>query len=310
MVVGSGIINSLPNEMAKILEFEEKARQCVTDRIISQIGSWYQVAGDNAAEFGELINRNPNEAVNKIPEFIQKAIHSCGPDSSYVNAVAGGFNPDFTAPLFDLVGQIYPDLPKNTRAKALRSILDSIGTQTYPVAQLSVETINEPWLVGDIVANEPFYRPGFKEYSDLLQQHQSWVQIYPRLDKIRSAFWMSLAVIYEGSTSPEVRDNYYRFFPTLIDRTQDALAAYTMVYAQNNFLTKGVPLEEGVEKRLRKYDPKLRPSIRTKIVEQKWVDLDDYIYVKDESSDRGDWKRRSTITDTYSPKPSLLTVVE
>lgn len=286
--------------MSEILRFEKGAAKRFTRRLSEQMSAWGKSAADNAISFLQLVNDNPGQAVDRIPEFILRARDSAGPGSHVWEAYAGGACELWTAPVLDIVGTIYPILPKDIRKRALEHSLDFLDRQNYFVAQDNVERINEPWLVGDIVLNRWIYWCGFEEYSDLLEKHQNWGEVYRKLDKIKSAFWFSMAVALKEHASDEVRENYYRFFPTLIDRTKDAIAAIAVVHAQTRFLKTGASLEESVEDELVGFDPTLLPDIKRRITEQKWVDLDEPVHINpSDGSTR--WKHRSEIEVTYCP---------
>lgn len=298
--------------MSEILRFEDGVHKRIAREIINQMGSWEINAVDNANSFSQLLIDNPRQAIKRISEFIAKARDSEGPESHVYEAYTGGANESWTAPILDLVGVIYPILPQDVRKEALTHSLGFLDTQKYPIAQDNVERIDEPWLVGDIITNRPLYWCGFAEYCGLLQEHKSWGEVFKTLEsgKIKSAFWMSMAVAWRDCAADAVRENYPKFFPTLMDRTKDAIAAMTMVKAQNEFLQEGTSLKEAVERRLVRYDPQLIPDIRRKIQEAKWVDLDEAVYIKEFDPIDGYWKHRSKIKTTYSPKPAFLTLVK
>ena len=72
----------------------------------------------------------------------------------------------------------------------------------------------------------------------------------------------------------EIRTKFYKEFPNLIDRAQDAIAALTFNHAQNANKRDGTPVEEYIDESLSKYDPILHNKIRKKMGEKKWIRID------------------------------------
>lgn len=282
--------------MSEILRFEDGVTKRLTRSFIGEVDGMYQNAAQNVDEFYRLTLENPSFAIKRISEFIERARKSSGPEWSLAEAYGGGPNHDWTGPILDTVGIVYPVLPPDARKEALSNIFKFLDNQNYYVAQSNVEMINEPWLVADIVANVSLYWCGYKDYTNMLQDNPTWSELYPHLSKVKSAFWMAFAVSQPQYASNEIRDNFSHIFPTLTDRTLDAIAAITSVGAQNEFLRKGIPINQTIEASMFKYDPRFHKSISAKIQERKWVDLDEPLYIRyGPGPEEREWRYRSKI---------------
>lgn len=296
-----------------LLNFEEEAKARLTKKLttnfVGEISSWYETAAKNTNDFYQLVLDDPQKGIKEIPQFIMKARDTAGPGSHVWEALAGGANYDWTGPVLDVVGIIYPDLPPDIRKEALLNVLDFIDKQNYSIAQENVAMINEPWLVADIILNRSLYWCGYQEYIDLTTKYPTWSQLYPHLDQVKSAFWMAMAISRPKYTNDNIRENFYRRFPILMDKTCDAIAAITETDAKNSFLRYGEPIEQNRDRYLFMYDHTSVPAIRKKIDEAKWTDLDEpyYVYwkVKGQEREEHEYRYRSKINE-YAEQLSLL----
>lgn len=257
---------------AELLRFEDAQHKRLANSITKAFGGMYEQAADVAHEYATLMSQDPRAAILQLPVYLNRA-RDINPERSFVEAVANGPNPDWTAPMLDIIGVAYPTLDKETRKEALLQCLGFLNGLRYDYSQMQVELINEPWLVADIVIDYPLYWCGFQDYCELLEKNRAWEQLYPQLNGIRSAFWFTLAIVRTEFASDTIKDNFYRLFPTLTDRTLDAIAGITHDHAEHNFKKDGTPLEEGIEKRLFKYDHRFHADIKRKIEERKWITL-------------------------------------
>lgn len=278
----------------ELLRFEDGVQKRLTESFIAPIKDWYNVSEENTAAFYELAVNDPNLAVQSLPEFIERARNSAGPGTKVYEAYVGGANHDWTGPLIDVVGTIYPLLETETRKQALVNTFDFLDRQNYVTAQDNLELVNEPWLVSDVLINcGNLYWCGYQQYVEMLEKYPTWAELYPHLRDVKSAFWMALAVSQSRFANDSIKDNFARVFPTLVDRTRDAIAAITIVRAQDKYLISGTPVIETVEASLFGYDHAWIPEIKRKLGEKKWVDLDKAVYVK--KGEEFEWKRRSEI---------------
>lgn len=265
--------------MSELLSFEEGVKKRWVKHVMNGLDAAYEKAGENADSFRQLLLDNPGEGIAQFPTFLRKA-RDINPNAAFVEAVAGGPNHDWTAPIIDSVGIIYPELSVENRTRSLQMIMSYLDSLRYDYSQNHVERLNEPWLVGDITINSTnmFYWPGITQYSELLSQYATWEELHPHLHEVRSAFFMAFTVSKRKYTNNHIRQNFYHTFPSLTDRTQDAIAAIIYVRAQNAFLLEGTPIQEYVESKLFGYDPAIAPLIMRKIDERKWIDLDRPLY--------------------------------
>ncbi len=261
--------------MAKILDFEQAALVARSkkwvERVIEGLGDMYGDANQNVEEYAALLRRDVRSGIAELPSFIAEArsINKI-PDS-----MVGGPNTDWTVPLLNIVGNVYPELERDTRREALKHIMNYLDGLNYVYSQNHIEGIDEPWLAADVVITRPLYWPGFSQYTELLEKHRTWKEVQAHMKTIRSAFWMAMAVVRREFASDEVRRNFYQHFPTLIDRTQDGIAGLISDHAESESIKEGTEFKHNVEKRLFKYDANLVSELLGKIKERKWIALPD-----------------------------------
>jgi len=257
--------------MAKILDYHTGRRKQFIDKVMSALDSNYDNAASIAQEYYELMQNDPLHAIEKLGHFINRA-RNVNEDAAFVEAVAGGPNHDWTAPMLDILGMMYPTLARDVREKGLRRCLKFLDSLRYDYAQNHVELINEPWLAADIVLNEPLYWCDYKEYYALLEKHKTWHEFQVHIPQVKSQFWLSLAVLKPTISSLDVRLNFYTQFKELMDRTLDALAGIIYEEAQRMSSHEGV--EDYIIHSLSKYDTYWYKDITTKITEKKWIKLE------------------------------------
>ena len=260
---------------AKILSYESKLRERIIEGLIEQIGNKNRQASDVVDSFYTLMMDDPISAINKLTSYIEQA-RDVNENRAFVEAIAGGPNHDWTGPILDIFGIAYPSLKREARTKGLEKILNFLDGLNYFNSQSNVELINEPWLVADIVINRSLYWCGYEEYTKLLRSNRTWRELEPHMKSIRSAFWFAIAVTRPKYSSLELRTAFYKEFPTLIDRTKDAIAAITFNHAQDTNKRDGTIVEDYIQKSLSKYDPLLNNDIRSKMEEKKWIRMTNY----------------------------------
>lgn len=251
--------------MVEIIDFKEVSRKRLVDKLVFTLGFMYDEAEEIANSYYELMIENPLVAIEKLPNFIRQARNI---NSVLGEAYAGGPNHDWTGPMLNILGIMYPLLERDARKEGLLKCLNFLEGIRYDYSQNNVELIDEPWLVADIVINRPLYWCGYKEYIILLEKNPKWVDFSQHIDSAKSDFWLTLAITRPKYSSLEIRANFYRQFSDLIDRTEDAIAAIIFNYAQQESQK-----EEYIEENLLKYDAFLHKDIRKKIEEKKWIKL-------------------------------------
>lgn len=239
--------------MADLLDFCAAQRKQSVHRIISEIGTIYGKAAENIEAYRLLIQEDPAKAIEQLPDFIDQA-RNANPERAY-EAMAGGPNQDFVAPLINAVGPLYPALPREARLPLLRKIFNYLDSLNYFNAQDHVELIHEPWLVGDILTTRPLYSPGYKTHADFLEKNRNWQEVAAQVDKSRSKFFFSLALIQPKISSLEVRTRFYEQFPVLLDRTLDAVAGFIIEHARNRSQRENLDLEQEIARKFTRYDP-------------------------------------------------------
>ncbi len=259
--------------MGMIIDFEEKVREKKFAVVLGTISGLYGQADSIASEYFELMDKNQTQAIEQLPVFMER-VRDVNPVRAY-ESFAGGPNHDWTGPLLNILGVVYPELEKDVRERGLRKCLNFLDGLRYDYAQNQVEVINEPWLAADIVITRPLYWCGYKEYCDLATQHKSWKDFSVNMKGARSPFWLAMAVSNPEYTSLEVRHHFYQQFPQLMDRTRDAIAAMAAVYGGRKAEKKSLDVNECIEYYFEKFDPLLHDDIRAKIKEEKWICLKD-----------------------------------
>jgi hypothetical protein len=264
------------------------------DDFRKQLHSWNEIAKQNADNFYAIVNSDPEAAVTRIKEFILKARDTAGPNSHFWEGFVGGPNPDWMAPTLNAIGLIYPDLKTEVRKVAFKSVMGFLDGLKYGYSQNQVEVIDEPWLVADIVINRPLYWSGYADYIKILEKYRTWKDLYPHLSGAKSNFWLAYTVAKPEYASEDIRNNYFKIFPSLVDRTQDAIAAMAVVINQTFFISQGESFEEAVSNDLSQVDVRLVDGIKRKMQEKKWIDLDEPVYIR-KAKDGNYYKRRSEV---------------
>lgn len=254
--------------MGDVIDAEKIFLERRVQRVINGIGDMYQQAGEVASAYYQLMLAKPEEAIQRFPEFMEKAR---GVNPGIGEAMAGGPNHDWTAPIINIVGIIYSAQERNIRKNILQQCMNFLDGINYLNSQRNVALINDPWLAADIVITRPLYWCGYKEYCDLIKENKTWQEFSGKIETTRSDFWLAMAVTHPEHASLDIRTQFYKQYPTLMDRTEDAIAAMVAVYGGRKAERNGVPLETCINKRLVKHDPMLHDDIRRKIEEEKWI---------------------------------------
>lgn len=253
--------------MAQVIDFGTRVREREFSKVAEDLSRKYGRAEEILSEYLLIAVSDPNKAMNELSRFLKKVRDLNSPN------VTGGPNPEWTGPLLDVVGMLYPMLNKNTRKESLVTCLDFLDSQNFYNSQEQVSYINEPWLVSDIIINRSIYWCGYGEYADLISKHSEWEDLLNNIREIRSEFFFALALMQPEYSSLNIRANYYKKFPELKDRTEDAIATFIADIAQLGFREDNIPIEETIGIELLRYDSALHDNIRSKIKEEKWVKL-------------------------------------
>ena len=231
------------------------------------------IAADAAERLEDLFLEDTDKAIASLHGFLEE-VRDINTDRAFVEAAAGGPNHDWTVPVLNVVGLMYPSLQKPVRERALLSVLDYLDGLNYFYSQNHVERMKEPWLVGDIIVNRRLYWCGFSEYHTLFAEHNSWKELQESLNTHPplSAFWLAMAVLWWPNPNPEIRREFYEAYPHLVDRTLDAIAGMTVTSAMKGHVMEGKDVEAGIQYRLsERYDPDMHARIREKIAQENWI---------------------------------------
>jgi len=260
--------------MGKTINLQEEIQKKLFNKIVSGIGAENNAAHDAANEYCQLMCKDPSTAIKRLPEFMER-VRDLNPERYFVEAVAGGPNHNWTGPMLDIVGTVYSALDRDTRKEGLLQCMNFLNHLRSDYSQNHVELINDPWLVSDIYINQPLYWCGYEEYTDLLQKNISWNDFAKNTQHVKSEFWLSLAISRPKYSSLEIRHNYYKQFPDLMDRTKDGIAAIINFGAEYYYKKENISMQESIDKELSGYDTLLHNDILKKIDEKKWIRLDE-----------------------------------
>lgn len=236
--------------------------------------------------FQELALDNPPEAVKRFPEFLERILDEG--NGFFSGKMCGGPYPPATIPLFNTIGGLYPELPKELREIALKKVMNFLNQQNYILSQEYVEGIHEPWLCADIVADSRFlYWPGYKQYSDRLQGKVVWSDLKgdiigtdekgSKFLDVQSDFWFAYTV-GRASTSEHIRKALTQEFPDLVERTKDATATIIAIESAHPVARKKTTntFAQEAEAHLAHYASEWQEDLVKKINERNWVFFRDY----------------------------------
>jgi len=109
--------------MSEVVDLSVKLRERSISKTIADMKKSYGLAEDIVQEYAELMLRSPSKALQKLPEFIKNS-RGINRDRAFIEAIAGGPNHDWTGPLLNIVGSLYPLLNRADRELGLRQCLD------------------------------------------------------------------------------------------------------------------------------------------------------------------------------------------
>ncbi|MEK7605302.1 MAG: hypothetical protein AAB478_02130 [Patescibacteria group bacterium] len=254
-------------------DFEAFQNRRAWKKVGLDIGRMNERATEVADDYRALVTADPLTGIDKLGLFLEE-MRDINPNRSFVEAVAAGPNPEWTGQLLALLGTRYSYLDRDTRSVVLTKGLGFLDRQRYDISQGNVSYIDNPHLAADIAVSRPLYWPGFEEYTGILTRLRTWDEIEPQVERAKSTFWLSLAITRPDMASDDVRNGLERIYPTLLDKTLDAIAAITAERAVDKHRSDGTPVEEYTDERIAKYDSRYSDAIRTKIVEHNWIRLE------------------------------------
>ena len=122
---------------AKILSYENKLQERIIDGLIGQIESKNQEALDIANSYYKLMMDDPISAINELTSYIEQA-RNVNESRAFLEAIAGGPNHDWTGPMLDIIGIVYPSLEREARTNGLKKSLNFLNGLNYFNSQYNV----------------------------------------------------------------------------------------------------------------------------------------------------------------------------
>ena len=257
-------------------KFSEKRRRELVDRLLGEFEQLNQAAVINGQTFAELAESDLLEAISRLPEFIEKT-RNINPGRSFVEAVAGGPNQDWIVPLFNVVGEFYPELERDVRKSFLRQCLRYLDQRNYFEAQNHVEMLEDPMLIADVIINRSLYWPGFRQFADLLRTCRTKDELVQVPDYKLGSFWTCLAVMWNGDwiTLP-LRQWYYQNYADLLDRSLCFAAAKTHTRVERMATESELQFFDCVTTYLNeRFDSTLHDRIQDRMKQKKWILLEE-----------------------------------
>ena len=259
--------------MDDIINLDDARRDKLVKDMVDGLSGMISNAEEVADEFFGLAMRDATAAIKQFPEWMQAARDAANPNK-VPDALVGGPCEYVTAPMLNILGIPYPYLPREARKEALIQALGFLDLQRYDLAQDNVEYISEPWLVGDITLNRPLYWCGYKEYTKWFKEIRTWERFIHADKKPKSDFWCTFTLLQPEYASLDVRENFYKHFAELVDRTLD-MAGGRYFYKSKKWRKEGLDVEEKLQEKLSRYDPQFHDKIREKMVEPHSILLPD-----------------------------------
>lgn len=269
-------------QMVAVLNLQEFSRRKSLNERLSQLRSIYEGVGIIEEEYLNLIQYNPQEAIQNLPKFIGRVRKEASPGGIAYEGWAGGPNQDWIMPLINATGVFYEFLDREARKGLIIKIIDYFDGLRCDYSQNHMELVEEPLLARDILVNRQIYFPGWEPYKKLLEKCKSWEDFQKGLEKdegrlIRSPFYLTFAVIRPEVCSLAIRKEYYKKFPDLVDRTLDAKAGLTAVWSrqygeQEKYSEKQIQKE--IINSVNRADPLLHKKLWKKIEAQEWILID------------------------------------
>ena len=254
--------------MGNVLSFRDGR----TKRVINQIGRMYNKANNLTQEYYQLMLNDPDKGIEELPNFL-RGVRKINPEPA-LESMAGGPNHDWTGPMLNIIGIVYPILKIENREKALVKCLDFLDGLRYDYSQNHVELINEPLLIRDIIISRTIYWPGYQIYIDQLDKNKTWKDFKPYLEKTKSEFFLAYAVTKHEHSSIEVRTKFYKTFPDLMIRTKQAIGGIIYDEAKRYHEKDKITIEKYIDDTIIKYDPLLHNDIRKSMLEEDWIKID------------------------------------
>jgi hypothetical protein len=261
------------HDMGNIVSLEDVRQKRVINGLINGIGEMYSEAGEIIVEYARLVVQDPEKAIDELYGF-NKKVRNVNKERAFIESLVGP-NQDWTGPIFSLVGNIYPELNKQAREKALRKTLQILDKINYMYVQWDVEKINEPLFVRDIQVSRPIYWPGYEQQTKFLEKNTTWKDfLEKRKELITSDFLLAFAISKPKHASLEIRTKFYDSNKELMDRTSEAIGGILYNESERFHEREKLTLEEYITDNIKKFDPLLHEKIYKAIEEKDWIKIE------------------------------------
>jgi hypothetical protein len=176
--------------------------------------------------------------------------------------------------MLNFVGDNYPLASRTTRKEVLKKCISFLG-EKHEVGKEYVARIEEPLLVSDIIVNRPYYWPDFSDVEPVVRGCKTYEELSKKASRLPSAFMYAYPLMLNNVVSANARTGFYISEEHLLRRMEYAAAAFVYMKALELHGTGRMSsLDAAVNEALLPFEEFLRPSIREKVHEGKWVLLD------------------------------------
>lgn len=261
---------------SNVISLDQKLRERQLSSIMSGFSDMYAAADDVAQEYYELMERDATAALGQIGLYLAKAREATTPEdmsSSYIDAISGGPNQDYTAPIINIAASHYPEASKETRLEVLNAQLRFLDRMNNIYAARHVGYVQDPTLLGDIINNRSLYWPFLDAELDFLESQPNERQFYEFTDKCRSIGLLGYAIVATDSASLPIRRLFQESSPELLSGVLNMAAGRIFHRSAMAAHEDGISIVDEIEKRLEKgtFDPQYHERIRQNIANANWV---------------------------------------
>jgi hypothetical protein len=264
------------SDKSNIISLDQKIRERQLNSIMNGFSDMNDAANDVAQEYYELMERDTITALGQLGLYlarVRKATTPEGMSSSYIDAISGGPNQNYTAPIIDIAASHYAEVSKETRLEVLNTQLAFLDRMNNIYAARHVGYVQDPTLLADIINNRRLYWPFLDVELDFLESQPNERQFYEFTDKCRSIGLLGYAIIATDSASLPIRRLFREGSPQLLDGVLNMAAGRVFHRAAQATHEDGTAIVDEIEKRLQQgtFDLQYHDVIRQKIADANWV---------------------------------------
>lgn len=264
------------SETSNVISLDQKIRERQVGSIMDGFSNMYAAAADVAQEYFELMEKDTATALGQLGLYLAKVRKVTAPEGmsvSYLDAISGGPNQDYTAPIINIAASHYAEAPKETRLEVLSTQLAFLDRMNNIYAARHVGYVQDPTLLGDIINNRSLYWPFLDEELDFLESQPNEQQFREFADKCRSVGLLGYAIVATDSASLPIRHAFRENSPQLLDGVLDMAAGRVFHRGAQAAHEDNTSIIDEIEKRLQggTFDPQYHEVIRQKIADANWV---------------------------------------